>query len=100
MALGGSPSMFGIVIGAGGLNTVPTGWIDTMKRGCWPNPGAIGTLSPLTPVTETHPVFVPPGKVADPGSTVNANPGDCGSVNVPPCVASTQSRLTVSRAGR
>ena len=39
------PSTFGSVIGAGGLNTAPDGWMVTMNRGCWPKPGTIGTLS-------------------------------------------------------
>src|SRR5579871_2316058 len=72
----------------------------TINRGCCPKPGDIGTLSPLTGVTEMHPVLEPPGKVAEPGATVSEKPGDWGSVRVPPWVASTQSWFTVSRAGR
>ena len=62
-ARGVRPSTFGSVIAAGGLNIAPAGWIVTMKRGCWPKPGTIGTLSRCTTVTLTQPVFDPPGNV-------------------------------------
>src|SRR5688572_9975396 len=97
---GASPSTFGSVNFAGGLNTVPTGWIVTTKRGCCPNPGDIGTLSPLTGVTVTHPDRDPPANVADPGAIVRANPGTCGNVSVPPVVSETHSCSVVSRRGR
>src|SRR5262245_13130852 len=100
MARGASPSTFGREIGAGGLNIVPAGWIETINRGCCPKPGLMGTFSGFTVVTVMQPVREPPGNVAVPGATVNANPGDCGKVSVPPCVSSTHNLFTVSRAGR
>ena len=91
-----SPSTFGRVIGAGGLKIAPEGWIVTMNRGCCPNPGTIGTLSPCTTVTLTQPVFEPPGNVTWPGANVSENPGASGIVSVPPpLVAVTQSWLFV-----
>ena len=74
-ARGASPSTLGIVMRAGGLKCVPTGWIVTRKRGCWPKPGDIGLLSMLTGVTETQPEREPPGNVAEPGAMVSAKPG-------------------------
>src|SRR5262245_36705593 len=89
---GASPSTFDSVIAAGGLNTPPGGWMVTMNRGCWPNPGAVGTLSPWTAVTLMHPVFDPPGNLAWPGLNVSENSGASGIVRVPsPVVAVTQS---------
>jgi hypothetical protein len=94
--LGARPSTFGKVIGAGGLNNAPDGWMVTMKRGCWPKPGTMGTLSGCTTVTLTQPVCDPPGNVTCPGANVSEKPGASGIVSVPPpVVAVTQSWLLV-----
>ena len=99
-ARGASPSTFGIVMRAGGLKWVPTGWMVTMKRGCWPKPGDIGTLSMLTGVTDTQPLREPPGKVAEQGAMVRAKPGASGMVTVPPVVSLTHTRLAGLSSGR
>src|SRR5688572_27561403 len=72
-----------------------------MNRGCWPKPGTIGTLSPCTTVTLTHPSFDPPGNVTCPGPNVSENPGASAIVSVPPpVVAVTQSWFAVSSGSR
>ena len=73
----------------------------TMKRGCWPKPGAIGTLSAFTAVTLMQPVFEPPGNVTWPGLNVSENPGASAIVSVPPPVASvTQSAFALFNTTR
>ena len=72
-----------------------------MNRGCCPKPGTMGTLSPLTTVTLTHPAFEPPGNVTCPGANVNEKPGASGIVSVPPpVVAVTHSLFTVLSGSR
>jgi len=100
-ALGESPSTLGSVMGAGGLNVAPAGWIVTIKRGCWPKPGTIGTLSPWTTVTLTQPFLEPPGKVTCPGPKVKEKPGASLISSVPPpLAASTQSLFAVLSGSR
>jgi hypothetical protein len=71
-----------------------------MNLGCWPKPGAIGTLSEFTGVTVMQPLRLPPGKVAEFAATVSEKPGEEGSVRVPPTVSLTQSWWLKSRSFR
>lgn len=75
-------SALGKETGAGGSKRVPAGWMETMNRGCMPEPGAMGMRSAWTAVTETRPVGEPSGKVAEPAGTVSSKPGTCGTVTV------------------
>src|SRR3990172_9247349 len=97
---GARPSTLGRVIGAGGSNTAPGGWMVMINRGCWPICGTIGTLSACTWVTEIYPSLLPSGKVTEFALIVNSKPGTPGIVYVTSAFPPTRFALARSRGTR